>query len=144
MPSPSPTVRIVPIAPKKIEQIREAGKRQLSPKEYETLEALLRQLIVYGLTPYINTELGKLMAKVDLDLEISESPEWEEALIACDVAFLGSELQDMCNDNNLSPRGHKKELCRRLYHAKVPEIVNIMEPYLVSTAGNVSSETIQE
>lgn len=129
MPSPSPE-KIVPIAPSKIQQIREAGRRQLSPEQYETLESLLGQLQVYGLTPYINVELGKLLGKIEWELEISESPEWAEALIACDEAFLGAELKEMCEEYGLSPHGHKKELCRKLYRAGVDEVVAIMEPYL--------------
>jgi hypothetical protein len=82
------------------------------------------------MTPYINRELGRLMAKVRWVLEVEESPEWEEALIACDEAFLGAELRRMCYDYGISPIGHKKELCRRLYRYKVPEVVAVMEPHL--------------
>lgn len=127
MPSPQ---RIVPIASAKIVQIREAGRKQLSPEDFNRLEALLFALGRQGLTPYINVELGKLLAKFEWELEISESPEWAEALQACDGAFLGYELKEMCRDNGLSPSGHKKELCRKLYHHRVPEVVEVMEPYL--------------
>lgn len=127
MPSPE---KIVPVALGKIAQIREAGKMQLSPEEYETLESLLAQLEVYGVTPYINVELGKLLGKIEWELEITESPEWAEALIACDAAFLGSELKEMCDEYGLSPHGHKKELCRKLYNAKHSAVVEIMEPFL--------------
>lgn len=129
MPSPSPE-KVVPVAPGKIEQIREAGRRQLSPEEYEKLESLLGQLQLYGVTPYLNVELGKLLGKIEWELEISESPEWAEALIACDVAFLGTELKEMCDEVGISSYGHKKELCRRLYYAKQPAVVEIMEPFL--------------
>lgn len=126
---PSPE-KVVPVAPGKIQQIREAGKRQLSPEEYETLEYLLGQLQVSGVTPYLNVELGKLLGKIEWELEISESPEWAEALIACDVAFLGTELKEMCDEMGISSYGHKKELCRRLYNRKQPAVVEVMEPYL--------------
>lgn len=129
MPSPSPQ-KIVPVAPGKIEQIRAAGRRQLSPEEYEALESLLVQLRVYGVTPYLNVELGKLLGKIEWELEISESPEWAEALIACDAAFLGAELKEMCDEIGISTYGHKKELCRRLYNVKHSAVVEIMEPYL--------------
>jgi hypothetical protein len=126
---PSPE-KVVPVAPGKIEQIREAGRRQLSPEEFEELETLLGELEVYGVTPYINVELGKLVGKIEWELEISESPEWAEALIACDAAFLGAELKEMCDEVGISSYGHKKELCRRLYYAKQPAVVEVMEPYL--------------
>ncbi len=118
------------VTPAKVQQIKEAGRRQLSPEEYEELESLLLDLEIYGFTPWINVQLGTLMSKLKWELEIGPSPEWEEALIACDRAFLGRELKDMCYDAGLSPDGHKKELCARLYQAEVPEVVAIMEPYL--------------
>lgn len=117
-------------APAKIQQILEAGRRQLSPEEFEELESLLLDLEIYGLTPWINTQLGKLMAKITWELEVGESPEWTAALQACDYAFLGRELRDMCLDVGASPVGHKKELCARLYKRKVPEVLAVMEPYL--------------
>lgn len=118
------------VTPTKIQQILEAGRRQLSPEEFEELESLLLDLQIYGLTPWINVQLGTLMSKLEWELEIETSPEWEEALIACDRAFLGRELKDMCLDAGLSPDGHKKELCARLYQAEIPEVVAVMEPYL--------------
>ena len=124
------TDRIVPIAPSKIAQIREAARTQLSSGEYEELEKLLLQLQVHGMTPHINVELGKLISKIQWGLEISESPQWAEALIACDAAFLGAELKEMCDEVGISSYGHKKELCRRLYNAKQSAVVEIMEPYL--------------
>ncbi|MDD5510475.1 MAG: hypothetical protein PHI12_06685 [Dehalococcoidales bacterium] len=124
------TDHIVTFAPAKIAQIREAGRKALSPNEFAQLNELLSQLAIYGLTPYINANLGRLMAKFGWELEISESPEWAEALIACDVAFLGSELKSLCRENGMSDYGHKKELCRRLYNAKVPEVVDIMGPII--------------
>lgn len=130
---------IVPIAAAKISQIREAGRKALSPGEFEQLNELLSQLATYGLTPYVNAQLGRLMAKFGWELEVSESPEWAEALIACDVAFLGTELKGMCRDYGMSDYGHKKELCRRLYNAKAPEVVEIMEPIL----GKVNEEVKQ-
>jgi hypothetical protein len=81
------------VAPNQIAQIREAGRKALSPGEFVQLNELLAQLAIYGLTPYINANLGRLIAKFGWELEVSESPEWAEALIACDVAFLGTELK---------------------------------------------------
>jgi hypothetical protein len=101
--------RIVPIAGSKAEQIREAGRKQLSPEDYQRLDRLLSELRIYGLTPYLNVEIGKLMSKISWELEISESPEWAEALIACDRAFLGDELREMCREVGVGPpRWHKK------------------------------------
>ncbi|MBA7568474.1 hypothetical protein ES708_10203 [subsurface metagenome] len=122
--------KVVVIAPEKIQQIMAAGQEQLSPEEFEKLCDLLVDLSVYGLTPWINTELGKLMAKFQWELEVEVSPKWEEALIACDRAYLGRELKEMCAEVFLSPDGHKKQLCARLYEAGVPEVVEIMEPLL--------------
>jgi hypothetical protein len=120
----------ISLTPSKVQQILEAGRRQLSPEEFEELESLLLDLEIYGFTPWINVQLGTLMSKLQWELEIGPSPEWEEALIACDRAFLGSELKDMCYDAALPPDGHKKLLCARLYQAEVPEVVAVMEPYL--------------
>jgi hypothetical protein len=118
------------MTPAKVQQIKDAGRRQLSSEEFEELESLLLDLEIYGFTPWINTQLGTLMSKLKWELEIGPSPEWEEALIACDRAFLGRELKDMCLDAGLSPDGHKKVLCARLYQAEIPEVVAVMEPYL--------------
>lgn len=118
------------IAPDKLQQLLVAGREQLSDEEYERLKSLLVDLQLYGLSAYLNAEIGKIMSGIQWELEIGESPEWEEALIACDRAFLGRELKDMCLDANVSPDGHKKELCARLYGADVPEVVEIMDPFL--------------
>jgi len=114
----------------KIQQILEAGRRQLSPEEFEELSSLFLDLEIYGLTPWINTQLGTLMSKIQWELEVEESPEWAEALQACDYAFLGKELKDMCYEIGASPIGHKKRLCARLYKRKVPEVMAVMEPHL--------------
>uniref|UniRef100_A0A6M3MDK2 SAP domain-containing protein n=1 Tax=viral metagenome TaxID=1070528 RepID=A0A6M3MDK2_9ZZZZ len=118
------------IAPEKMQQLLVAGKEQLSEEEYSRLKSLLIDLQLYGLSAYLNSEIGKIMSGISWELAISESPEWEEALIACDAAFLGRELKDMCLYAGLSPQGHKKELCARLYEAEVPEVVEIMKPFL--------------
>jgi len=115
--------------PGKIEQILAAGREQLSDEDYERLKALIVDMQIYGLSAYLNVELGKIMSGIQWELEIEESPEWSEALKACDYAFLGDELKAMCRDAFLSPSGHKKELCARLYEADVPEVVAIMAPF---------------
>jgi len=119
-----------PLEPDKIRAILQAGEQQLSPEDFEQLQLLLSDLQVYGLTPWINAELGKLMAKIDWALEIEPSPEWQPALQACDYAFLGKELRQMCYEAGVGTSGHKKELCERLYLAGVPEVVKVMAPYL--------------
>ena len=118
------------IAPTKLQQILAAGKKQLSEEDYGNLVSLIVDLQVYGLTPWINAELGKIMTTLEWELEIGESPEWEEALVACDRAFLGRELRDMSWDAGVSPHGHKKELCAKLYEAEVGEVVEIMQPII--------------
>jgi len=114
----------------KVQQIIEAGRKQLSPEEFDELRDLLLDLEIYGFTPWINTRLGTLMSKIQWELELEPSPEWAEALQACDYAFLGSELKAMCDEIGASPVGHKKQLCARLYKRKVPEVMAVMEPYL--------------
>ena len=131
---PATQLRDIKITPSKMQQILEAGRKQLSPEEFEELTDLLFDFGIYGLTPWINTKLGTLMSKIQWELEIAPSPEWEEALIACDRAFLGRELKGMCIESGLSPDGHKKQLCARLYRAEVPEVVTIMKPYLKEEA----------
>jgi len=130
-------------APAKIQQILEAGKKQLSPEEFEEMEALLFDLEIYGLTPWINAQLGKLMAKITWELDVGESQEWAEALQACDYAFLGNELKAMCYEVGASPAGHKKELCARLYRRKVPEVLAVMEPYLKEMTPEQIKEEIE-
>lgn len=120
--------------PTKIQQIKEAGRRQLNPEEFEELESLLLDLQIYGFTPWINVQLGTLMSKLEWELEIEPSPEWEEALQACDRAFLGSELKAICYEYGVSPVGHKKELCARLYQAEIPQVVAVMESFLKKKA----------
>jgi len=131
---PATQLSDIKITPSKMQQILAAGREQLSPEEFEELTDLLFDFGIYGLTPWINARLGTLMSKIQWELEIAPSPEWEEALIACDRAFLGRELKDMCLDSGLSPDGHKKQLCARLYLAEVPEVVDVMEPHLKEKA----------
>jgi len=130
-------------APAKITQILEAGRSQLSPEEFGEMETLLLDLEIYGLTPWINTQLGKLMAKITWELDVGESQEWAEALQACDYAFLGNELKAMCYEVGASPVGHKKRLCARLYKRKVPEVLAVMEPYLKAMTPERIKEEIE-
>lgn len=120
----------ITLNPAKIQQIMEAGRKQLNTEEFGELESLLLDLEIYGFSQWINVRLGTLMSKIEWELEIEPSPEFSEALQACDYAFLGEELKRMCRDAFLSPVGHKKQLCARLYNASVPEVVAVMEPYL--------------
>jgi len=120
----------VKIGSAKVHQILAAGEKQLSPEEFDELESLIIDFEIYGLTAWINAELGKLMAKIEWELELEPSQEWAEALQACDYAFLGNELKAMCYEIGASPIGHKKRLCARLYKRKVPEIVAVMDPYI--------------
>ena len=133
----------IAISASKISQIKEAGRSQLSPEEFEELESLLLDLEIYGFTQWINTQLGKLMAKITWELEIGESQEWAEALQACDYAFLGNELKAMCYEVGASPVGHKKRLCARLFRRKVPEVVAVMEPYLKAMTPEQIKEEIE-
>lgn len=120
--------RIVPRASAKIEQIREAAQRQLSPEDFELFENLVAQLQIYGMNAYLNSELGKLVAKVNWELEVSEAVDPDEARQACDFAFLGSELKRMCWEAGLSPHGDKKTMCERLYHIGYEPVVAVMKP----------------
>lgn len=133
-----------PVGPDKIRAILQAGEQQLSPEDFKQLQLLLSDLAVYGLTPWINAELGKLMAKIDWELEIEPSPEWQPALQACDYAFLGKELRRMCYDAGVGASGHKKELCARLYRAGVPEVVKVMAPYLEKRDQDFTLEELKD
>ncbi len=119
---------IVPRASAKIQQIREAAKKQLSPEDYELFEQLVAQLEMHGMNAYLNSELGKLIAKVSWELEIGEGIDPDEARQACDYAFLGNELKQMCRDAGLSPGGDKKTMCERLYRIGYEPVVAIMKP----------------
>lgn len=121
---------VVPFAAAKITQIREAAREKLSPVEFDMLNELLGQLAVKGMTPYLNTQLGRLMAKFNWQLEISKSPMYEAALVYCDAALSGHRLKLLCRANGLSDSGHKKELCGRLYRAQVDEVVEVMQPII--------------
>lgn len=125
------TDRIVKVAAQKTAQILEAGKRSLSEEEFARLQELLGQLAVYGVTPYINVELGKLLAKFNWELEVTESPEWEQALIECDKTWLLSELKQMCDEEGITGgRRHKKLLCGALYRVGRAEVVDVMKPFM--------------
>lgn len=128
------TDKIVPFAKGKLTQILEAGRAQLPPEEYEKLERLivrLQSVGIAGLTAALNVELGKLISQINWGLEISESPEWAEALIECDRTFLGSELREMYIEMvGDAPRRHKKEMCRQLYMMGQPQVTAVMEPFL--------------
>ncbi len=127
----------VTITPAKVQQIMAAGQKQLSPEEFEELESLLLDLEIYGFSQWINVRLGTLMSKIEWQLEIEPSSEFSEALQACDFTFLGEELRDMCHNAFVSPVGHKKLLCARLYNAGAPEVVAVMEPYLKKEPGGI-------
>ena len=120
----------IKIGSSKVHQILEAGRKQLSPEEFEELGSLLLDLEIYGFTQWINTRLGMLISKISWELELEPSLEWAEALQACDYAFLGKQLRNMCYEVGASPVGHKKRLCARLFKRKVPEVLAVMEPYL--------------
>jgi len=134
----------ITLTPTKVQQILEAGRKQLSPEEFEELSSLLFDLEIYGFTPWINVKLGTLMSKVQWEMELEPSPEWEEALIACDRAFLGRELKDICDEWGVSPVGHKKQLCARLYKRNVPEVVEVMEPYLTEMTPEQIKERVEQ
>lgn len=130
------------LEPDKVRAILEAGEKQLGSEEFEQLRLLLDDLQVFGITPWINAELGKLMSKIDWHLEIEPSPYWSEALQACDAAFLGEELKQMCHAAGVSSGGHKKEVCERLYHAGAPQVVNVMEPHLEKESAHSNPGTV--
>jgi len=114
----------------KIQAILEAGEKQLSADDFKELTELLFDLEAYGLTPWINRKLAELVVKIQWELPEELPEEWSEALQACDYAFLGTELKHMCYEVGVSPVGHKKLLCARLYKRKVPEVLAVMEPHL--------------
>ena len=123
--------KVVPFAKGKMAQILEAGKAQLPPEDYQQLVNLVFEFQSFGISPRLNVELGKLISRINWGLEISESPEWAEALIECDRTFLGSELREMYIEMvGDAPRRHKKEMCRQLYMMGHPEVTAVMEPFI--------------
>lgn len=123
---------IVRLAPDKVKQILTAARGALNNEEYEELAELLTQFI-YGaqLTAYNNSRIGTLMAKFNYELQVSESGEYDPALVACDGAFLLSDLKRMCRDYGISPgRRHKKLLCVELYFREHPLVREVMDPVL--------------
>ncbi len=132
---------VVPFAKQKIAQILEAGKAQLSEPEYRRLVELVTELQVHGITAYTNAELGKILSHLNWQLEISESPEWEEALIECDKAFLGEELKGFYRDMGYTPpRIGKKLMCQELYRMNVEPVVKVMEPFIKGEKSEVENE----
>jgi len=116
---------------KKIAQILKAGQEQLPPEEFERLKSLVAQLQVYGVTPFINSELGRLISRLDWQLPEEESPEWAEALIECDRRFLGYQIKEMFRDMGYDPpRWDKKSMCRELYKLGQPQIVEIVDSFV--------------
>jgi len=134
----------ITLTPSKVQQILEAGRRQLSAEEFEELSNLLFDLEIYGFTPWINVRLGTLMSKIQWELELEPSPEWDQALQACDRAFLSRELKEMCEEYGASPVGHKKQLCARLFRRKVPEVLTVMEPYLKGKTPEQIKEEVEQ
>ncbi len=124
-------VKIVPSARGKIAQIRELGKKTLNAEDYAQLEELLAHWQQYGFSAYLNYQLGRLMAKMaGADIEVSESPEWEEVWIECDRRWLGEELKDMYRLMGRSPpRLGKKDMCMELYRWGQPQIVELVDSF---------------
>jgi len=114
----------------KLQQILTAGQEQLTPEEFSDLLQLIEDFYTYGLTNWINCQLGEIISKLDWELDISESAEWHEALCACDEAFLLKELKALCYEFGLGAGGHKKLLCRKLYMADYEPVVAIMQPII--------------
>jgi len=126
------------LAADKLQQILAAGQEQLSDDEFSELLQLVEDFYRYGLTNWINCRLGELISQLDWELEVEESPEWSEALQACDGAFLLYELKNFCREMGLGTGGHKKILCRRLYMADYDPVVDIMQPIIDKAQKEVS------
>lgn len=87
--------------------------------------------IPYGakweLTPEVSRELARIAEEAEWPLPEPLPPEYTLPLIACDLAFLGNELKDLCDEYGLSKRGHKKILCAKLISAGVEEVLDAVE-----------------
>lgn len=131
----------VRMSPIRILQILDAGRSQLSATEFKELADALFDMQIFGLTAGVNASLGKLLNKVRLPTEEELEEDWSPALQKCDETFLYTELKQMCRDAFLSPVGHKKILCGKLYAAGVPEVVAVMKPII---EGKVKEEVKKE
>ena len=125
---------IVPHAKSRLQQLLDAGQKQLSKEDYARLEEIVSEIRRFGmasLTAAMNYDLMQLMVKINYEMEISESPEYSEALIECDRTFLGSELRQMFINMGLNPpRKAKKEMCAILYMMGAPRVVEVMQPLM--------------
>jgi hypothetical protein len=125
---------IVPHAKSRLSQLLDVGRKQLSPEEYTRLENIVSEIRRFGmaaLTASMNYDLMQIMVKINYEMEISESPEYSEALIECDRTFLGSELRQMFLNMGLTPpRKAKKEMCAILYMMGAPRVVEVMGPLM--------------
>ncbi len=87
--------------------------------------------IPYGakwkLTPEVSRELARVAEEAEWPLPAPLPPEYALPLVACDLAFLGNELKDLCEEYGLSKSGHKKILCSRLLGANIAEVVEATE-----------------
>jgi len=119
------------LTPRKLALIQKAAYKQLQSWEYNELLGVISEFKKHGLTPWVEERLGKLMTKVHWGDELGESPAYEKALVECDKVFLLKVLKRKCTDLGLSAGRPKKEMCHKLYKASDPDIVAVMQPFLV-------------
>jgi len=87
----------------------------------------------HGSTPWVEKKLGEIMTRVHWGLGSwleFESPDYEKALVACDKAFTLKDLKGKCRELG-SSMGPKKEMCHKLYLSLDPDVVEVMQPFLI-------------
>jgi len=81
----------------------------------------------WKLTPEVARALARVAEEAEWPPPEPLPPEYDLPLIACDLAFLSSELKDLCEYYGLSKSGHKKILCAKLLSAGVEEVIEATE-----------------
>jgi hypothetical protein len=81
----------------------------------------------WKLTPEVARELARIAEEAEWPPPEPLPPEYDLPLVACDLAFLGDELKDLCEEYGLSKSGHKKILCAKLLSAGVEEVIEATE-----------------
>jgi len=127
------------LTPRKLALLQKAAYKQLRSWEYSELLGVISEFKKHGLTPWVEEKLGQLMTKVHWGDELGESPAYEKALVECDKVFLLKVLKRKCGGLGLSA-GPKKEMCHKLYKASDPDVVTVMQPFLVKLLGRANNK----
>jgi hypothetical protein len=81
----------------------------------------------WKLTPEVARELARIAEEAEWPPPEPLPPEYDLPLVACDLAFLGDELKELCELYGLSKSGHKKILCAKLISIGATEVLEAIE-----------------